>query len=36
MTFNVTARTQLFGNFTGEFSTVGESYAGSGGLRVSW
>ena len=36
MTFNLTARAQLFGNFTGEFSNVGETYGGSGGLRVSW
>jgi outer membrane autotransporter protein len=36
MTFSVTAKTQVFANFTGEFSSVTRSYAGSGGLRVSW
>jgi hypothetical protein len=25
-----------FGNFTGEFSHFGSSYAGNGGVRVSW
>jgi hypothetical protein len=32
----VSARADLVGNFTGEFSDVGQSYAGTGGLRVSW
>jgi outer membrane autotransporter protein len=35
-TFKLSARAELFGNFTGEFSNVGQSYAGTGGLRVSW
>jgi outer membrane autotransporter protein len=28
--------TELSGRFTGEFSRVGQSYAGMGSLRVSW
>jgi len=28
--------TELSGRFTGEFSRVGQSYAGTGSLRVSW
>jgi outer membrane autotransporter protein len=32
----LTKLVSLFGNFTGEFSKPGSSYAGNGGVRVAW
>ncbi len=36
MTVKLSARADLIGNFTGEFSNVAQSYSGTGGLRVNW
>ena len=36
LTVALSRHAELFGNFTGEFSNVGQSYAGTGGLRLSW
>ena len=32
----LTSNTALFGNFSGEFSKISQSYTGNGGVRISW
>jgi len=32
----LTSNTALFGNFSGEFSKISQSYTGNGGIRISW
>lgn len=34
--YEITNRVALFAYFDGEFSAQGQSYAGNGGIKISW